>query len=127
MSISFADKGNYYRGLLVLARRDREIDPRERELLIQLGIMLDFDRRFCEAAIDDALKNRYLTDEPIKFEEREAAERFLIDGIRLALVDEKIAPREYAWLRAVAGANGIPEQWLGTEIRHCQETNESPA
>jgi hypothetical protein len=126
MSVSLADKGNYYRGLLILARRDREIDPRERELAIQLGMMLDFDRRFCEAAIDDALKNRHLSEEPIKFSDRETAERFLRDGIRLALVDDEITSREYTWLRVIAGANGISNAWLGKEIKRCQESKGSP-
>jgi len=126
MSVSLADKGNYYRGLLILARRDREIDPRERELAIQLGMALDFDRRFCESAIDDALKNRHLSEEPIKFSDRETAERFLRDGIRLALVDDKVTPREYAWLRAIGGVNGIPDAWLGKEIKRCQESKASP-
>lgn len=117
VSISFVDKSNYYRGLLVLARRDQTIEPRERELVLQFGKILDFDWRFCEAAIDDVLKNRHVTEEPVTFADRETAERFLRDGIRLALVDEKIERREFSWLRAVAQANGLTEEWLDAEIR----------
>jgi hypothetical protein len=125
VSISFVDKSNYYRGLLVLARRDQTIEPRERELILQFGKILDFDWRFCEAAIDDVLKNRHVTEEPVTFADRETAERFLRDGIRLALVDEKIERREFSWLRAVAQANGLTEEWLDTEIHRFRENGGS--
>ncbi len=111
------DRSNYYKGLLVLCGRDRVIAPRERELMLQFGKLLDFDRRFCEAAIDDLLDNKYITDEPVTFSSREIADCFLHDAIRLALVDKQIQSQEMAWLKAVARANGITDEWLGTEVQ----------
>ncbi len=117
MKLDQLDRSNYYKGLLVLCGRDRVIAPRERELMLQFGKLLDFDRRFCEAAIDDLLDNKYITDEPVTFSSREIADCFLHDAIRLALVDKQIQSQEMAWLKAVARANGITDEWLGTEVQ----------
>jgi hypothetical protein len=110
--IPLLDRGNYYRGLLVLVRRDRIVDPGERELMIQFGQALDFDRRFCEAAIDDLLKNKYIRDEPMTFSDIGTAETFLRDAVLMARVDGEIHPKELVWLQAIADANGPDDEWV---------------
>jgi len=110
------DRGKYYRGLLILTGRDRIVDVRERELLLRIGAILDFDKRFCEAAIDDLLHNRHITHDPVVFSETGIAECFLRDAIRLALVDDEVHYHEFAWLRRVARANGISGKWLKAEL-----------
>jgi hypothetical protein len=125
MKMSQLEKSNYYRGLLVLVGKDRMIDQTERDLMIQVGRTLDFDPRFCESAIDDLLRNRYLTDEPIIFSVRHAAECFLRDAIRVAIVDSALHPQELKWLRVIARSNGLPQKWLNAEIAHLQELKAS--
>lgn len=117
MRISLLDRSNYYKGLLILIGRDRIIDPRERELMLQFGKVLDFEKRFCEAAIDDLLDNAYLTDEPVVFSKLEIAECFFRDAVRLAFVDEEFHPKEQTWLRTVAQANGLTDEWLDIEVK----------
>ena len=126
MRVSLVDRSNYYKGLLVLIGRDRIIDKRERELMLQLGAILNFEKRFCEAAIADLLDNKYITNEPIIFDEREIAECFLRDAIRLALVDKEIHSDELAWLRAIARANKFTDKWLDNESQRLQENKYSP-
>jgi hypothetical protein len=116
MRIPLVDRGNYYRGLLVLIRRDRVISTQERELMIRLGQALDFDKRFCENAIDDLLKNPHIKDRAIGFSEKVTAEAFLKDAILLALVDGELHPRELSWLKTVAAANGLDDKWLSAQI-----------
>lgn len=116
MAFSLPDRGKYYRGLLVLTGRDRIVEPRERDLLLDIGEILDFSRGFCEAAIDDLLRNRHLTHDPIVFSDPGIAECFLRDAIRLALVDDDVHYHELVWLKKVARANGLPEEWLGAEL-----------
>jgi hypothetical protein len=118
--IPLLDRGNYYRGLLVLIRKDRIVDPGERELMIQFGKALDFDRRFCEAAIDDLLKNQYIRDEPMTFSDKGIAETFIRDAVLVACVDGEIHPKERAWLKAVVDANGLDDEWLNAEIKNLQ-------
>jgi len=127
--IPLIERGNYYRGLLVLIRRDHVISLRERELLIRLGKGLDFDVRFCENAINDLPKNPHIKAKAMKFSDRKIAELFLHDAISLAFADGNLHPKEWAWLRAVAAANGLNEEWLKAEIGKLQasrQRNEAP-
>ena len=125
MTISLLDRSNYYKGLLILTGKDRIIDPRERALMLQIGMILDFEKRFCEAAIDSLLDNEYITDEPVIFSSRGIAESFLRDGIRMALVDNEIHPQERAWLESMAQANGIVGGWLNAEIQRIKDGKEA--
>ena len=117
MSLPLLERSTYYRGLLVLIGKDRIVDPRERELMIRIGGLLDFDTRFCEAAIESLLNNPHLTAEPMTFSLRRTVECFLRDGLRVALCDGEIHAREQAWLKTVAEANGLPGEWLDAEIQ----------
>jgi hypothetical protein len=117
MKASLMDRGKYYRGLLVLVGRDRIIDPRERALMMQFGKMLDFEERFCEAAITDLLGNMYISSEPILFDEQLIAKSFLRDALRLALIDKELHAHELAWLKTVAKANNITDEWLDKELQ----------
>ena len=117
MNVSQVDKSYYLKGLLILAGRDRCVDPRERELMLKFAKILDFDKRFCEATIDDLFRNKYLTREPIVFSGIGITRCFIRDGIRLAYVDADIHPKEMAWLKTIAKANGLTEKWLSSEIK----------
>jgi hypothetical protein len=116
MKIPLIDRGSYYRGLLVLIRRDRVVDSQERELMLQVGQKLDFDKRFCEAAMDDVLKNPHIKDKPMKFSDKKTAEFFLRDAILLAVVDDELHPKELSWLKEVAKENGIEDEWLDAQL-----------
>lgn len=115
MKASLIDRSNYYRGLLVLIGRDRIIDRRERTLILQIGTMLDFDIRFCEAAIADLLENKHITDEPILFDEPLIAQCFLRDALRLALIDKEMHSQELSWLKTVARTNKLTDEWFDEE------------
>jgi hypothetical protein len=115
--IPLVDRGNYYRGLLVLIRRDRAINVRECELMFRFGQALDFDKRFCEAAIGDLMDNKHIRDEPMTFSTRAIAECFLRDATMLAFIDGDLHPKELAWVRTVADLNGLKDELLQNEIR----------
>jgi hypothetical protein len=122
MKASLLDRSNYYRGLLVLIGRDRIIHPDEHKLMLQVGMMLDFDKRFCEAAITNLLENEHINEDPILFDDREMAECFLRDALKISLVDQELDSREFAWLQNVARTNEIQYEWLENERRLITET-----
>jgi hypothetical protein len=124
-TLSLLDRSYYYKGLLVLVRRDRIIDAREKSLLLQLGGILGFDRRFCEATIDDLLSNTHITREPVIFSDELLRECFFRDALRLALADGYLHPMELRWLRSVAQANNQNNQWLDAIIRESKEKEET--
>jgi hypothetical protein len=112
MKLPLITRSNYYKGLLVVSKRDRVIDARERKFLIKIGEILDFDRRFCEATIDELLSNPHISRSPIVFSNKAIVECFFRDALRLASVDGYIHPLELRWLQETAYANGKSDQWL---------------
>jgi hypothetical protein len=117
MKIPLITKSNYYKGLLIISRRDGVIDARERDLLIRIGEMLDFDRRFCEATINELLSNPHISRSPIVFFDEAVTECFFRDALRLAYIDGCVHPLELRWLRETACANGRSDQWLENIIQ----------
>ena len=121
MRLPLLVKSNYYKGLLVLSKRDRIIDARERNLLLQIGGFLDFDRRFCNSTIDDLLSNVHISRKPVIFSDDNILECFFGDALRVALVDGNFHPLESRWLRRVAHSNGRTDLWIDTIIQEFQE------
>lgn len=116
MNISLADHGLYYKGLLILIRRDRRIDEAERRLMMRIGKTLGFETGFCEQAIREIMDNEHIADDPPVFSRPDVARCFVRDGIRVALADRRIDDTERAWLQTVAGDNGLDEEWFSTTV-----------
>jgi|WetSurMetagenome_2_1015567.scaffolds.fasta_scaffold566097_1 hypothetical protein len=116
MNVSVFDASQYFRGLLVLIRRDGEITKSESESVARLGAKLGFEREFCLEAIEDILSNSFVSDESPEFESAAVARKFIRDGIRI--VSDKgrsILPAERHWLEGVARANGCSGAWFEEE------------
>ena len=124
MALPLMIRSHYYRGLLVLLRRDRIIDAREKELMLKIGEILDFDRRFCAAAIDDLMSNAHITRDPFIFPDKSVRDCFFRDALRIALIDGNLHPSERRWLQKMAHANGTSRRWLDTLIREFQDKKE---
>jgi hypothetical protein len=120
MTLSLIEKSNYFRALLVLSRRDRIIDDEEKDLLLRIGQILDFDKRFCEATINELLVNPNISRNPIVFTDERLKESFFHDALRVAFCDGNLHPAEYRWLRRTAHANGWTNQRLDSIIREFQ-------
>jgi hypothetical protein len=121
MRLPLTVRSNDYKGLLVLSKRDRIIDIRERNLLLQIGEILDFDRRFCNSTIDDLLSNIHISRKPVIFSNDTIQECFFRDSLRVALVDGSFHQLESRWLRSVAHSNGRTDRWLDAIIQEFEE------
>ena len=110
------DRSECFRAFLLLIGQDGVISHQERAILLEIGRMLDFERRFSETAIDDLLENRYISTEPPLFSRQEIAIAFLKDAIRIAHADKYVHSEEIAWLELIAGRNGLKEGWVSDEI-----------
>jgi hypothetical protein len=115
--IPLLERGEYYRGLLVLIRKDGKITPGEREAMVRLGQGLDFDKVFCETTLDELMRNPNIKRRPVKFLDKSTAELFLRDAALLALADGNLHPKEVSWLRTVAEVNELRAEWLNEELR----------
>ena len=115
MKIPVPDSSNYFKGLLILIRKDNKITESEHVLMIRIGKALGFEETFIEDSIQEILLNKFISETPPVFSSRELAEKFLKDGLVLAASDNEIHPDEEAWLLSVAGINKIEVSWYFQE------------
>jgi hypothetical protein len=112
MRISLMDRSLYLKGLMLLIRKDREIRDEEKDMILRIGAILGFEKKFCECTISEILDNRYVVDEPPQFSRPEVARSFVKDGMRVALADGELHEWELGWLKTVAQANGVADDAL---------------
>ncbi len=117
MIITLQDRSLYFKGLLLLIGKDRLVTEQEKQIMMRIGRALDFEREFCENAIDDILENRHITHEAPGFSSPDLAGKFVRDGLRLALSDGHVHPSEVDWLKTVAMHNGFDETWFESAMR----------
>jgi hypothetical protein len=115
MKITIIDGSIYFKGLLLLIRRDRNITEPEIALIKRIGKSLGFEREFCENTIDHILENKYIIDELPVFSTKELAEKFIKDGLLISFSDNESHPLEEEWLESVAEKNGLDFAWFDRE------------
>ncbi|MBU1101756.1 MAG: hypothetical protein KKA84_15270 [Bacteroidetes bacterium] len=118
MTMQLLDRSNYLKGLLILIRKDNLITTEERDLVLECGVSLGFEKRFCETAIDELLENEYLLDTPPVFSNNDLAESFLKDAVKVALADKKMHLFELQWLIETAALNNLPERIVDDLLRY---------
>ena len=67
MEFNYQDKGNYFRGLLILIGKDNVIGNEERQKILEIADRLGFDAKFCNNAVSEFLENKYISNQPPKF------------------------------------------------------------
>ena len=125
MVINPLDKSNYFKGLLVLVGKDKEINRDERDLIKKIVNILGFNHVFVELAIKNYFNNKYIIDEPPSFSNYSFAEIFIKDGIRMALINNAINLDQIKWLETAAVKNHLSKQWLFIELESLLERNKS--
>lgn len=115
MNISVVDASNYFKGLLLLIRKDRQVTESEIELMMRIGKALGFNPEFCQLSIDGILENMYIKDQPPRFSSKEVATMFIQDGFLLAYSDNRLHPAEEEWLKFAAELNGLDLNWFVQE------------
>jgi hypothetical protein len=117
MHITWLDRSNFFRGLLILIRRDGKVTDAEMELMLRIGAALDFDPKFCAGAIGTILVNKHIGEEPPVFSSVGLAKKFLRDAVTLAFSNGNVHPREEEWLGCAARKNGVGPSWLVRQMR----------
>jgi hypothetical protein len=127
MTITIADASNYFKGLLLLIRKDREVTQPEIDLMKRIGKALGFEKEFCDNAIREILENTYIEDKPPGFSTKELAIKFIIDGLTLAFVDhEEIHPHEEQWLKSTTEQNGVDLEFFSKERENAKNRRGYP-
>ena len=124
MKISLLDRSLYYKGLMLLIRKDREIHDDEKKMIMHIGKIFCFAPKFCANTIKKIMDNNYIIDSPPLFSEPNIALCFIRDGLRLSAVDGQIDKAETTWLESVAIHNGIHYLWF-EELEKVRQMNHS--
>ncbi|MBI9073226.1 MAG: hypothetical protein JEY94_16605 [Melioribacteraceae bacterium] len=124
--INQLDKSNYFKGLLLLIRKNKSIQQSEKQLMKHIGITLGFDKVFCEEAIKNLFINEYLGNEPPTFSNPELAKAFILDGITIARSDFILSDDEKSWLYSTAVSNNIEPHWIREKF-NTEEDSSDPA
>lgn len=120
MEIPQLDRSSYLKGLLITARKDKQLSETEISIIKKIATRLGFSSDFFEETISNLLNNKYITEEPIKFSRQDIAESFIEDGLKLALSDNNITEEETNWLRNTAKENGVDEDWVNKKMKEIQ-------
>lgn len=126
MEITIQDGSNYFKGLLILIRKDGKISSQEHALLLRVGTKLGFDKEFIEESISEILYNLHITKTPPAFTNRDLAEKFIKDGLIIAASDSEIHPEEENWLLKVARKNRIENEWFYIEKKLVLSSKRDP-
>jgi uncharacterized tellurite resistance protein B-like protein len=125
MEIPIKDKSNYLKGLLIVAKKDKQLADSEKKIIRGIGEKLGFAPDFYEDVLKDLLSNEYILEDPIKFSNLKIAKSFIDDGLKLAYSDHKISEVEINWLRETAKHNDIDGKWFNDKLEHYKNNSSS--
>ena len=120
MRINVLDASNYFKGLLLLIRKDRKVTQVEIDLMRRFGKALGFEKEFCDNAIEEILDNKFIVDEPPTFSVQGLAPKFIKDGLMMAFSDGEAHPTEEEWLRSVVEKNSIDMNFFEAELQQAK-------
>jgi hypothetical protein len=127
MKLTLLDRSSYFKGLLLLIKRDNVINENEKSLMIKIGKTLGFDKSFIEGAVKELMENEFLTDDVPTFSDRFIAESFILDGLKVAFSDNNLSAEELEHLTKIANQNGIDKEWfmliISKYIKHSDDLN----
>jgi hypothetical protein len=126
MTITVMDASNYFKGLLLLLRKDQKTSEPEISLMKHIGKTLGFEKEFCNNAVDEILENTYIVDEPPKFSTKELAVKFIKDGLSIAFADNNFHHSEERWLKDTAERNGVDMISLSLDVENVRNRRGYP-
>ncbi len=123
MEIPIIDKSNYLKGLLIIAKKDKQLTEPEKAIIRNIAKKLGFANDFYESTLSSLLANKYILEDPIKFSDKKIAKSFLTDGLKLAFSDNIVSNVELDWLKATAAANEIDDSWFDEKLKNFKNSS----
>jgi len=112
MKLTIRDRSTYFKGLLLLIKKDQNVSASENILMTKIGEILGFEKQFIKGAIKELMENDFLTDEVPLFSHQDIAESFILDGLKVSFSDGEFSAEELEHLTEIATQNGIDKEWL---------------
>jgi hypothetical protein len=112
MKLTIRDRSTYFKGLLLLIKKDNRVSDGEDVIMTKIGETLGFEKLFIKGAIKELMENEFLTDDIPLFSDQSIAESFILDGLKVAFSDDEFSAEELEHLTKIANQNGIDKEWL---------------
>lgn len=116
MNIPLLDRSNYLKGLFITAKLDRQLSENEKEILKKFSDKLGFAKDFYDETVRGLLSNKYLAEDTIIFSDKNIAKSFISDSVKLIFSDGSDTQKELEWLRKIASANMIEDDFIDNQI-----------
>jgi len=116
MNIPLLDRSNYLKGLFITAKLDRQLSENEKEILKKFSDKLGFAKDFYDETVRGLLSNKYLAEDTIIFSDKNIAKSFISDAVKLMFSDGSDTQKELEWLRKIASANMIENNFIDNQI-----------
>lgn len=116
MNIPLLDRSNYLKGLFITAKLDRQLSENEKEILKKFSDKLGFAKDFYDETVRGLLSNKYLAEDTIIFSDKNIAKSFISDAVKLIFSDGSDTQKELEWLRKIASANMIEDDFIDNQI-----------
>lgn len=116
MKFNLIDKSNYFRGLLIVIRKNKTVTESASRTVKRIAAVLDLNQDFVDISLKNLLVNEYIVEEPPKFSDCLIAEIFIKDAINLALSDGILSLLQIQWLMNTAQKNNLSKQWVFVEF-----------
>ncbi len=116
MNIPLLDRSNYLKGLFITAKLDRQLSENEKEILKKFSDKLGFAKDFYDETVRGLLSNKYLAEDTIIFSDKNIAKSFISDAVKLIFSDGSDTQKELEWLRKIASANMIENNFIDNQI-----------
>lgn len=116
MNIPLLDRSNYLKGLFITAKLDRQLSENEKEILKKISDKLGFAKDFYDETVRGLLSNKYLGEDTIIFSDKNIAKSFISDAVKLIFSDGSDTQKELEWLRKIASANMIEDDFIDNQI-----------
>ena len=117
------DRSNYFKALLILIGMDKRLSIEEKKKFRQIGVLLGFDKKFTEEAMNNLFDNEHIIYAPPKFSNSIIAANCVKVGIHLASTDKNLCQTELNWLRSIARKNILSKEWFNSELNNCRKQN----
>ncbi len=125
MALNPLDRSNYFKGLLILIGKDREISDSERGMMKKLAEILGFNQKFVETAINELFENQYILEDPPLFSSQVVAQMFIKDGMHIAFIDKVLHLYELQWLLMVSQKNQLSKDWFYKQLNQYMSSLDS--
>lgn len=106
-----SDRGNYLRGLLILISKDNAVHEHEKEIFLDEGTSMGYEKGYLDSSLNSVLKNRYILKTPPIFHDKNYAIKLVEKGISIINKDKTLHPYKVVFLKSIVHLNNLLNEW----------------